>query len=149
MPSQGRRKQIEPRTRNQRIHRNHDNGSETTDLDGHQGVLSHRGACQHHQLCGLSYFLCGFILKHFKVSHRYSLTLIQVKQKLCRLLNTEFTWIELRLGEQQLQNDQASQVFNGGQFRAISFRSLASLKVNKMAVLISNFQLLSPLKSWM
>ena len=74
MPSQGRRKQIEPRTRNQRIHRNHDNGSETTDLDGHQGVLSHRGACQHHQLCGLSYFLHGFILKHFKVYHRYSLT---------------------------------------------------------------------------
>ena len=27
------------------------------------------------------------------------------------MLNTEFTWIELRLGEQQLQNDQANQFF--------------------------------------
>ena len=72
---------------------------------------------------------------------------IQVKQKLCRLLNTEFSWIELRLGEQQLQNDQARQVFNFGQFRAISFRSLASSAVNKMVVSISSFQSWNLLRS--
>ena len=56
------------------------------------------------------------ILTHYKkFTHTMSHTsvicehkfLIQVKQKLCRLLNTEFSLIELRLGEQQLQNDQA------------------------------------------
>ena len=47
--------------------------------------------------------------------------ILQVKQKLCRLLNTEFSWIELRLGEQLLLNDQASQVFIFWKFIAISY----------------------------
>ena len=31
-----------------------------------------------------------------------------MKQKLSRLLNTEFSWIELQLGERKLQNDQVN-----------------------------------------
>ena len=97
------------------------------------------------------------ILTHSKkFTHIMSLTsiirehksFIQVKQKLCRLLNTEFSLIELRLGEQQLQNDQAHYLLIFGQFRAISFRSLASSMVNKKVVLTSSFQLWSLLRSW-
>ena len=39
--------------RTERENTNWNHGCKTTDLDGHQRILSHRRACQHHKLCGV------------------------------------------------------------------------------------------------
>ena len=75
-----------------------------------------------------------------------------MKQKLSRLLNTEFSWIELQLGDRKLQNDQVNDFLiyrNVDKKIKIPLRSLASLVVNKMVALKYIFQLLSLPMSWM